>query len=88
MLSETEIYGAKTNSIGTAEGTQYQYYKTSANRIKYTGNAKDKGTAEAWWMRSPGYYDGYGFCCVDKKGESGTWPADNDETGICPAICL
>lgn len=80
-----EIYGntayngymSNTTPAGE-EGTQWEYYKTSSNRIKY---GKDEGnansTAQCWWMGSPSTYwnsrTGYYWCMVSTNGAANNY---------------
>ena len=91
LLSETETFGAKHYSAGTTEGTQYEYYKTSANLIKYTGNATKKGSATIWWERSPCYEGDKQVSYVSNKGinsNSYGYFANYTYYCFCPAFCL
>lgn len=61
LLSNVEVDGT-TSATYKDEGVQYEYYKTSANRIKHTAS----GSAGNWWLRSPGatgatYFRGVGI---------------------------
>lgn len=84
LFSEQEIFGAKTYSTGN-EGTQYSYFATAANRIKYLQNGA--GSAYYWWERSP--YASYSdsFCFVNSNGiasissAGGSW-------GVCFGFCV
>ena len=67
LPAEKEIFGSVTYS-NTTEGnalTQFDYYKTSANRIKKQG---DNGSADDWWERSPSSYYPICFCRVSSVG--------------------
>jgi hypothetical protein len=86
LLSEIEIFGSTSYSV-SGEGTQYEYYTTKANRIKYAGNASTQGSAAYWWERSPHSGDTSGFCIVGSNGTAGY----NDASytfGIAPAFCI
>lgn len=50
LFSEIEIFGSTTYSKA-GEGSQYSYFATAANRIKYLSNGS--GSASWWWERSP-----------------------------------
>lgn len=83
LLSETEVYGAKIHSIGSEEGTQYEYYKTSSNRIK-----KINGSKTWWWERSLYCIESqYKFIGVNDKGGQDYGGALYN-WGIAPAFCL
>lgn len=86
LPTEYEIFGTKTfaNAI---EGTQWDYYKTSANRIKYgnNGGASD-GTAQCWWNGSPRSTTS-SWCCVDTDGTADT-RSGYDAHGFAPAFAM
>jgi hypothetical protein len=94
LLSEIEIFGEITYSVQsttssyTTEGSQYSYYATSSNRIKYTGNASETGSASLCWLRSPVSSNSYGFCYVDLKGVTSGGSIANGVRGLAPAFCL
>lgn len=84
LFSEIEIFGSTTYSKA-GEGSQYSYFATAANRIKYLSNGA--GSAYWWWERSPhGSYSG-SFCVV-----SGNGSAYNDGAsgtgGVCFGFCV
>lgn len=64
LRAEVEIFGSATYSV-SGEGSQAEYYKISANRVKKLG---DSGSAYYWWERSP--RSGYStrFCYVNSDG--------------------
>lgn len=69
LPAEKEVFGSTTYANSTAETslTQFQWYKTAANRIKKIG---DSGSADSWWERSPGSgYSSY-FCAVGSGGSA------------------
>lgn len=87
LPTEYEIFGAIQYS-DTEEGTQWEYYKTTSNRIKYgnnEGNPNDK--AQFWWNGSPdSSYDDC-WCRVITKGTA----SDNDggdAYGFAPAFAM
>ena len=65
LRSEIEIFGTTIYSYG-GEGSQVDYYKTSANRIK-----QSQGTDYYWWERSPRSGDTAFFCLVLSDGSAG-----------------
>jgi hypothetical protein len=87
LPSEKEIFGSITYANSTAEtsNTQFTYYATSANRIKYTGNGS--GSADDWWERSP--RSGYSstICEVYYSGAATNGYASNPY-GISPFGCI
>ena len=82
LLSETEIFGEKKYSIDSTEGTQYEYYKTSSNRIKQVS-----GSNYYWWERSPNGSTSSLFCFVDSGGSAGCYYA-SDARGLAPCLCI
>lgn len=78
LPAEMEVFGSVTFANSTAEAslTQFEYYKTSANRIKKTG---DSGSAYDWWERSPHSSNSRYFC----SGESGGGAGCNTVTWEC-----
>lgn len=97
LPSYSEIYGTASYSYyslsgQTTEGTQWDYYKTASNRIKYGNNAGNaNSTAQYWWEGSPStYYDssaGYYWCRVNTDG-SASVSYGNFAGGFAPAFAL
>ena len=69
LPAEKEVLGSNTQADSTAEAslTQFEYYKTLANRLKKTG---DSGSASAWWVRSPRKRGSWSFCYVNSTGSA------------------
>ena len=76
LLSEIEVQGTRTFSYA-GEGTQYEYYKTAANRKKN----------RAWYLRSPRLDSP---SCFDRTGWSGEadWSVASEVDGIAAAWCF
>ena len=76
LLSEIEVQGTRTFSYA-GEGTQYEYYKTAANRKKN----------RAWYLRSPRLNS---TTCFDRTGWSGEadWSVASEVDGIAAAWCF
>lgn len=76
LLSEIEVQGTRTYSYA-GEGTQYEYYKTAANRKKN----------RAWYLRSPRLNN---TSCFDRTGWSGEadWSVASEVDGIAAAWCF
>lgn len=74
LAAEKEIFGSRTYSNATEANalTQFDYYKTSANRIKKTG---DSGSANIWWERSPNSGYSSRFCDVNSDGSANSYSA-------------
>ena len=84
LFSEIEIFGATTYSKA-GEGSQYSYFATAANRIKYLANGT--GSASWWWERSPYGSGSVAFCIVDSGGGAGFNGAYN-AGGVCFGFCV
>ena len=92
LISEFEVLGVQglsADTYGTVgeDGIQYEYYKTTSNRIKYLGVS---GTsANAWWLRSSYVGDGGGslFRYVGTSGSVGGSFA-NYAFGVAPGFCI
>ena len=92
LLSEMEVYGTQTmgteSDYGRGEdGTQYEYYKTASNRIKYLGI--DGTSSQHWWLRSSGVdSNGYSyFRGVDSDGSVSNSGAGG-AGGVAVAFCI
>ena len=85
LLSESEIYGSITYS-NSGEGSQYEYYKTTANRYKLPGWGSSSNS-HIYWERSPHSSDSTGFCNVQSDGFADCADADNPR-GLAPCLCI
>ena len=92
LVSEFEVFGTQglsADTYGTVgeDGTQYEYYKTTSNRIKYLGVS---GTsANTWWLRSS-FVNGGGysiFHIVSTSGSVGDYVASSTY-GVAPGFCI
>lgn len=84
LFSEIEIFGSTTYSKA-GEGSQYSYFATAANRVKYLSNGTEP--AYWWWERSP-YGGGSNiFCTVTSDGYAGGNDADY-VNGVCFGFCV
>ena len=74
LPAEKEVFGSVTYADSTAEAnlTQFEYYKTSSNRIKKVG---DGGAANPWWERSPRSGTSNMFCSGNSDGSATYDPA-------------
>ena len=84
LFSEIEIFGATTYSKA-GEGSQYSYFATAANRIKYLANGS--GSASWWWERSPYGSNSNYFCGVLSNGSAGSNGASS-AGGVCFGFCV
>jgi len=96
LPSYPEIYGTVSYSYYTVtspvEGTQFAYYTTSANRIKYgNNNGSSNSTAQSWWQGSASnYFDssgGYRWYIVLADG-SFRHVSGNFAFGLAPAFAM
>ena len=76
LPAEKEVFGSTSYANSTAETNlkQFEYYKTSSNRVKKAG---DSGSASYWWERSPFSGSDAGFCIVVSDGSA----ISNDASG-------
>ena len=85
---EWEIFGAKTNSIGSSEagsGGQFSYYvthNTATDRIKYRA-----GATAAWWLRSPYSGSNNYFCGVGYSGNA-SYGSANVANGVALVFAI
>lgn len=77
LLSEIEVQGARTYSY-SGEGTQYDYYKTAANRNK---------NDTSWWLRSPRSSNTSCFCATSYDGTA-DWIVASNTCGVAAAWCF
>ena len=84
LFSEIEIFGSTTYSKA-GEGSQYSYFATAANRIKYLSNGS--GSAHWWWERSPYGSASNTFCGVYSGGSASSYGA-NSTHGVCFGFCV
>ncbi len=95
LLSVPEVIGVSSasNYAGTEtllEGEQYEYYKTSSNRVKYINNNGNKTETVEWWLRSPSsrfYGDGYNWMEIFTNGVI-TYSESHYSLAHSPAFCL
>lgn len=90
LPTEYEIFGVSEYSDGGGkpEGTQWEYYKTTSNRIKYgnnEGNSND--TAQCWWNGSPGSSHNSHWCDVDTYGTA-DYNRGDTALGFAPAFAM
>jgi hypothetical protein len=98
LLSEWEIFGCYANDSSTygtlsADGTQYEYMKTTSNRMKVDSATRVSGGQIRWWGRTgyiPNSMNNYGvrFIYCSSSGSSGTITPNFDLTYVVPAFCL
>lgn len=84
LPSEKEVFGstAYANSTAESSNSQFEWYKTSSNRVK-----KVNGSANGWWERSPYYDYSNGFCAVYSDGSVNSVNASYNY-GLSPFGCI
>lgn len=87
LPAERNIFGtAATHSVAGEETVQWEYYKTSSNRIKYIGKTE---TAVSWWLRSPRKSSNADYCFAHANGLPSDSVASNKTTiGLAPCGCI
>ena len=94
LVSEFEVFGVQglsSTDYGTVgdDGTQYEYYKTTSNRIKYLGVSGI--SAKKWWLRSSNVTNrGYStFIYVNTSGDvNNSNNAASNTYGVAPGFCI
>lgn len=88
LPSEKEVFGTVTYADATAEtnNTQFKYYETAANRIKYPGDGTGL-SATGWWERSPRGTNTAHFCSVDSGGNA-YYNDASSAYGLAPFGCI
>ena len=87
LAAEIEVFGSRTYSPNVeANGSlsQFEYYKTAANRIKTFGEG---GENTYWWERSPYYANSYSFCYVNGSNTANFGYA-HSANGLAPFGCI
>ena len=85
LPAEIEVFGTNRLSV-SGEGTQFQWYKTAANRKKKVG---DSGSIQPyWWERSPYTQYSESFCGVMGSDGSSTAIGAINPHGISPFGCI
>ncbi len=89
-----EVFGGSASSAGSGTSYsnltefnalfQFDYYKTSSNRVKKLGKT---GSADYWWERSPHYRNSSRFCLVGSDGTADSYYAGLSR-GLAPFGCI
>ena len=96
LPSYPEIFGTAPygNYVVTnpVEGTQFSYYATSSNRIKYgNNNGSSNGVSQYWWEGSASSYFnssvGYRWCLVTTDGYA-DYTGGSFARGLAPAFVM
>lgn len=85
LPAEMEIFGTNTWANSTTESvlSQFDWYKTVANRFKEVGNNDEK----AYWERSHSSYSGF-FCNVNGINGTADHAIGYSNLGISPFGCI
>lgn len=88
LLSEWEIFGAKTYAAAQ-EGIQYAWYaNATANHYKLPKWSAANHVSGIWWERSPFGSSATGFCFVNDSGGGASGGNASFATGLAPACSL
>lgn len=87
LLSEWEVFGARSyaNSAEQNYQAQYAYYSAGNSKVRYRHSAT--GSTAGWWLRSVGAGTSAAFCRVSTSGSAGNSSA-NGSYGFAPAFCV
>lgn len=87
LLSEWEVFGARTyaNSAEQNYQAQYAYYSAGNSKVRYSHSST--GSNENWRLRSVWTNFQMGFCIVYNSGSVNTGNA-NYSWGFAPAFCV
>ena len=83
MFGETSYSPATERTTGNAR--QYPIFTDNASRIKKMNNGA--GSANYYWLASPGASDSAGFCFVNSGGGSDSYHASGS-AGVCFGLCV
>ena len=85
LLSEFEIFGARSyaNQYEKDYQAQYAYYSAGNSKVKYRHSST--GSTAFWWERSPVCNDSIGFCFVYSNGGANGYSSDFSY-GLAPAF--
>ncbi len=81
LLSEMEVFGTNSFTVGTGEGTKYDIFTDNASRIK-----RVNGTADYWWLGSCNRYVDGGFVYVNSGGGVG-YAFASISNGVAVGLC-
>ena len=87
LLSEFEVFGARTHANSAEQNyqAQYTYYSSGNSKAKYRHS--DIGSTAVWWLRSVyGDYSG-AFCLVGASGLA-SYEYTHHSLGFAPAFCV
>ena len=82
LLSEMEVFGTNSYTIGTGEGSKYDIFTDNASRIK-----KVNGTASDWWLGSCRRDDSNYFVDVISGGGV-SYNSSLQSYGVAAGLCI
>ena len=87
LLSEFEVFGARTraNSHEQAKQQQYAFFSAGGNSRKF--HFSNAATPVTWWVRSPHYSYSHFFCLVNNYGTAGS-TSSRYSCGIAPIFLV
>lgn len=83
LLSEMEVFGTNTYTIGTGEGSKYDIFTDNASRIK-----KVNGRNDIWWLGSCDRNYNHNFVLVYSGGNVGYGGFVTDAYGVAAGLCI
>ena len=85
LLSEFEIFGARSyaNQYEKDYQAQYAYYSAGNSKVKYRHSST--GSTAYWWERSPSCGNSSSFCAVGTGGYADSSSSDSSY-GLAPAF--
>lgn len=87
LLSEFEVFGARTHANSHEQAKQQQYAFFSAGGDSRKFHFSNAATPVIWWLRSPYYNSVHSFCRVENTGDVGYAGADGVR-GIAPIFLV
>lgn len=82
LLSEMEVFGTNTYTVGTGEGSKYDIFTDNASRIK-----KVNGTNNIWWLGSCVRNFSLSFVFVGSDG-SVDYSGASGSFGVAAGLCI
>jgi hypothetical protein len=85
----TYTSSSTTYGVDVSDGTQYEYYKTQSNRIKYFGRNNTSYSYSYPWTRSS-FVSSKGYACfvVVEANKTANYKYTSSSFGVCPAFCI
>ena len=87
LLSEWEVFGARSYAIGAERNYQAQYAYYSAGNSKVRYHHSSTGSTADWWLRTADMGNSFSFGFVKTSGIERSTSA-NLSIGFAPAFCV